>query len=98
MPGKSTNLGVAAFAVFIAVFSGVLLVKPQTAQADPHAVFYTAIGQRQFFFNTLAALDQADYVEPATADAGVESREALEKQRTTAGLAPESNAVVQLPF
>lgn len=34
------------------------------AHADPHALFYTAIGQRQLFFNVLAALDQADYVEP----------------------------------
>lgn len=35
----------------------------QTAKADPHAIFYTAIGQQQLFFNVLAALDQADYVE-----------------------------------
>lgn len=35
----------------------------QPAKADPHGVFYTAIGQKQLFFNVLAALDQVDYVE-----------------------------------
>lgn len=34
------------------------------AQADPHAMFFTSIAQKQLFFNVLAALDQADYVEP----------------------------------
>lgn len=57
---------------------------PQSAHADPHAVFYTAIGQRQLFLNFLAALDQADYVEPAT---GTFSREELLKQRSAAILA-----------
>ena len=37
---------------------------PAPALADPHAVFYTDAGQRQVFFNVLAALNQADYVEP----------------------------------
>lgn len=36
---------------------------PRPAHADPHAIFYTAIGQQQLFFNMLAALNQADYVE-----------------------------------
>jgi len=44
--------------VLIGIFGGV-----HVAQADPHAVFYTAIGQQQLFYNVLAALDQADYVE-----------------------------------
>lgn len=42
-----------------------LLAIPKVAHADPHAMFYTAVGQRQLFFNVLSALDQADYVEPA---------------------------------
>lgn len=52
-----------------------------TAQADPHAVFYTAVGQQQLFFNVLAALDQADYVEPADGAQGV-SRAELERDRS----------------
>lgn len=43
-------------------FSGIFGLT-STALADPHAIFYTAIGQQQLFFNVLAALDQADYVE-----------------------------------
>jgi hypothetical protein len=54
-----------------------ILVWPRPAKADPHAVFYTAIGQRQLFLNFLAALDQADYVEPAVGDL---SREELDKK------------------
>ncbi|MBI4022509.1 MAG: hypothetical protein HY372_04055 [Candidatus Andersenbacteria bacterium] len=45
------------------VLLGFVFFRPQTAWADPHAIFYTAIGQQQLFFNVLAALDQADYVE-----------------------------------
>jgi len=37
---------------------------PKIAFADPHAVFYTDRAQEQLFFNVLAALNQADYVEP----------------------------------
>lgn len=33
------------------------------AKADPHGIFFTVIGQQQLFFNVLAALNQADYVE-----------------------------------
>ena len=68
------------FAVLLFVVG--LLALPQPAQADPHAVFYTAIGQRQLFFNTLAALDQADYVEPALGD---NSRQELAQARRDAG-------------
>lgn len=41
---------------------GFVFAKP--AQADPHGVFFTVVGQQQLFFNILAALNQADYVEP----------------------------------
>ena len=48
------------------------------ARADPHGIYYTAIGQQQLFFNVLAALDQADYVETALArENRREAREAL---------------------
>lgn len=69
-----------------AVSAGALLIAAAAfapaAHADPHAVFYTAIGQQQLFFNVLAALDQADYVEPAkAAKDATNSREALVKKR-----------------
>lgn len=68
-----------ALAVGVLVFlSGV-----RTAQADPHAVFYTAVGQQQLFFNVLAALDQADYVEPADGAEGVSRQELLEERSDT---------------
>ncbi|MEX2054840.1 MAG: hypothetical protein WD972_01535, partial [Candidatus Andersenbacteria bacterium] len=35
----------------------------QPALADPHAMFFTTVGQQQLFFNVLAALNQTDYVE-----------------------------------
>lgn len=54
------------------------LIATNDAKADPHAVFYTAIGQQQLFFNVLAALDQADYVEPKT---GSFSRDELVSKR-----------------
>ncbi|TSC72319.1 MAG: hypothetical protein G01um101438_637 [Parcubacteria group bacterium Gr01-1014_38] len=37
---------------------------PKIAFADPHATFFTDRAQEQLFFNVLAALNQADYVEP----------------------------------
>lgn len=36
----------------------------KVAFADPHATFFTDRAQEQLFFNVLAALNQADYVEP----------------------------------
>ncbi len=53
---------------------GLLLVmgfalRPKAALADPHAVFYTVKGQEQVFRNVLAALNQADYVEPPSTPA-----------------------------
>lgn len=65
------------FAVAFVALAG-LIAAPNVAHADPHALFYTAIGQRQLFFNVLAALDQADYVEPAT---GPLSRQELQNKR-----------------
>lgn len=61
--------GYTAYAVFLtgltcALVAGGMVVPTHQAQADPHAVFYTAIGQQQLFYNVLAALNQADYVEP----------------------------------
>lgn len=43
-----------------------LLLFPRAAFADPHAVFYTDNGFKQVFYAVLAALNQADYVEPPT--------------------------------
>lgn len=50
-------------ALVVAVVGAGLVLTTRTAKADPHAMFYTAIGQQQLFYNVLAALDQADYVE-----------------------------------
>ncbi len=74
--------------IMAVVFVGSILSGSRPVLADPHAVFYTAIGQRQLFFNLLAALDQADYVEPATGD---NSRSQLEANREKAGLPPETD-------
>ncbi len=49
--------------LFVICVLGFVSFYPRVARADPHAVFYTAIGQQQLFYNVLAALDQADYVE-----------------------------------
>jgi len=64
------------------------------AQADPHALFYTTIGQQQLFYNILAALDQADYVEPAKPALGISSgnsRQELLDARTAAGFSEETS-------
>ncbi|MDO8511851.1 MAG: hypothetical protein Q7S57_01145 [bacterium] len=47
--------------LFSIVFLFFSLATP--ALADPHAMFYTDKGQQQVFYNFLAALNQADYVE-----------------------------------
>lgn len=65
------------FAVAIAIFA---LFSP-TAHADPHAVFYTDRAQEQVFFNTLAALNQADFVEPGLADGTPNNRSFLLSRR-----------------
>lgn len=67
----------------------------RVAHADPHALFYTAVGQQQLFFNMLAALDQADYVEPAIDNLGTpnaDSRQELLDRRTSAGFSGEDNS------
>ncbi len=60
-----------------------------SAYADPHAVFYTDRAQEQLFYNVLAALNQADYVE-----SGIEgspySRAQLLANREKQGFAPET--------
>lgn len=84
--------------VFISIGSAVCVLTAATlflgwakpATADPHAVFYTAIGQQQLFFNMLAALNQADYVEPAKG-LDSKSRESLLKKRETAGFGQETS-------
>lgn len=81
-PGRKVSVTVAVLAITAGLLYG------QTAKADPHAVFYTAVGQQQLFFNMLAALDQADYVEPADGD---NSRDLLIQARDTAGFGPETD-------
>lgn len=56
-----------------------LVLMTRTAKADPHAVFYTAIGQQQLFYNVLAALDQADYVETQYAREQIVEKRAKEQ-------------------
>ena len=51
-------------AIFSLVFALIIALHPSPALADPHAVFYTDRAQEQLFYNFLAALNQADYVEP----------------------------------
>lgn len=70
----------------LTLVAGVVMVVfgvTSSATADPHAVFYTTIGQQQLFFNVLAALDQADYVESQ------QLRNELVSTRETAGVIPE---------
>jgi hypothetical protein len=67
------------------------------AFADPHAMFYTVSGQQQLFFNMLAALDQADYVESATQAPGSPktiSREGLLDNRGQAGFGKTNNTIL----
>ncbi len=80
--------------------SGSALLAP-SAYADPHAVFYTDRAQEQLFYNTLAALNQADFVEPGI---GNYSRDVLTGRRSdaksivpgqeTIGFTPETNPLV----
>jgi hypothetical protein len=57
-----------SFQIFLWALAGTAIalgtLRATPAFADPHAVFYTDRGQEQVFFNVLAALNQADYVEP----------------------------------
>ncbi len=67
------------FAVAIAIFS---LFSP-VAHDDPHAVFYTDRAQEQVFFNTLAALNQADFVEPGLNDGTPYNRQRILQERSS---------------
>lgn len=64
------------------------LLSPKSAHADPHGVFFTVVGQQQLFFNILAALNQADYVEP------LQLRQQLSQGRDTAGYAPSKHSTL----
>lgn len=81
------------FAVFVAIFT----VFSSPVYADPHAVFYTDRAQEQLFYNVLAALNQADYVEPAT---GTFSREnlVLDRQRIAPSPFPGQSPSPELAF
>jgi|GEM_PF-2952422 hypothetical protein len=60
---KSINKKLVCFSAILTLVLGGTLTATQIARADPHGMYYTAVGQQQLFFNVLAALDQADYVE-----------------------------------
>jgi len=78
---------------FIVIVFGFIFFS-QTAYADPHAVFYTDRAQEQVFFNTLAALNQADFVEPGLADSTGRTREQLLGRRTGAALTAPAPTVL----
>lgn len=88
LPSLIFRCGVAVF-----VLVGALVFTIPTAHADPHAMFYTTIGQQQLFFNVLAALDQADYVEPAI---GTRSRDELAQKQQAAAQAGLTEAQKQV--
>jgi hypothetical protein len=60
-----SSLAIKAIKISIFLIAGVLVyfTLPRPALADPHAMFYTDRAQEQLFYNVLAALNQADYVE-----------------------------------
>ena len=73
------RLSVGALVLCLLVLS--MTTNVRNVWADPHGMFYTAIGQQQLFFNVLAALDQADYVETSLdREARRQSREAVEAE------------------
>lgn len=47
--------------------------------ADPHAIFFTDRGQEQLFYNVLAALNQADFVEPPSGNEGTPPIRSIEQ-------------------
>lgn len=81
--------------IFAAVIATVLLISP-IAHADPHAVFYTDRAQEQVFFNTLAALNQADFVEPGILGQPY-SRSELLAQRTNAAIFAPNPTITPAP-
>lgn len=52
------------FLLGVLLMLGALLLRPGEVLADPHATFFTDRAQEQLFYNVLAALNQADFVEP----------------------------------
>lgn len=94
----SFNQPLVSTVVFLATCGFFLIGNAKPAHADPHAMFYTVSGQQQLFFNMLAALDQADYVETATRGEGQptnSSRKELVDNRAQAGLSAEKNTVLE---
>ena len=90
LPGQRLFLGL--FLLCLA------LLGTKVAYADPHAVFYTATGQEQLFFNVLAALNQADFVEPAVPQTGTPAGQSgadLLEKRSIAGFPAESDPQVK---
>lgn len=79
--------------VFVALVVTFSCFSP-AAYADPHAVFYTDRAQEQVFYNTLAALNQADFVEPSLPDGTQRTRQELANRR--AGAIPQTSPNV--PF
>lgn len=83
LPRGSRRIVASVSTLVLLVFG--VFVAPQPAQADPHGVFFTVVGQQQLFFNVLASLNQADYVETP------QLRDALLARRQEAGFGPEQN-------
>lgn len=64
---RSHRRSASRYLLAISLLIAVLTIFPYPASADPHAMFYTDRAQEQLFYNVLAALNQADYVEaPST--------------------------------
>lgn len=77
--------------IVLAIFP---LARP--ALADPHAMFYTDRAQEQLFYNVLAALNQADYVEPPYGYQGAPPIKGLQREgeTITTGRPPSSQSTV----
>ncbi|MEO6077820.1 MAG: hypothetical protein ABIP54_03465 [Candidatus Andersenbacteria bacterium] len=92
-------------AFFSLILITLFVANTPLALADPHAVFYTDRAQEQLFYNVLAALNQADYVEPGIGDFPY-ARNNLAQNRNfaanpdpasqnTSPLGPETNLVLR---
>ncbi len=84
-------------ALFALVLGASFALHASPAHADPHAVFYTDRAQEQLFYNVLAALNQADYVEPGIPGSPY-SRTQLVTNRTLAPGYPGIPSQTTLPF
>lgn len=76
------------FFLLEALMLGTFLLRPGEALADPHATFFTDRAQEQLFYNVLAALNQADFVEPPDQPAIASNRRIGEFIRTGIYTAP----------